>query len=84
MQTLSIETPAFQAFCFLCGTNKEKCPIMKRNQTEFLKLCLADSLIKLMADKPYEDISINAICEKADVGRTTFTVILITRAAKMT
>ena len=45
---------------------------MKRNQTEFLKLCLADSLIKLMADKPFEDISVNAICEKADVGRTTF------------
>ena len=45
---------------------------MKRNQTEFLKLCLADALVKLMADKPYEDISVNAICEKADVGRTTF------------
>ena len=45
---------------------------MKRNQTEFLKLCLADALIKLMADKPFESISVNSICEKADVGRTTF------------
>lgn len=45
---------------------------MKRNQTEFLKLCLADALIKLMTDKPFENISVNAICEKAGVGRTTF------------
>lgn len=45
---------------------------MKRNQTEFLKLCLADALIKLMTDKPFENISVNAIYEKAGVGRTTF------------
>lgn len=45
---------------------------MKQNQTEFLKLCLADSLLKLMTNTPLEDISVNAICENAGVGRTTF------------
>ncbi len=45
---------------------------MKNKQTEFLKLCLADALIKLMKTKNYEDISINSICELAGVGRTTF------------
>lgn len=45
---------------------------MKKNQTLFMKLCLADALIKLMQSQPFEAIHVNAICEKADVGRTTF------------
>ena len=45
---------------------------MKKNQTEFLKLCLADGLIKLLESKDYADIDINEICEMANVGRTTF------------
>ena len=45
---------------------------MKKSQTEFLKLCLADSLLKLMANKPFDEININEICKMADVGRTTF------------
>ena len=45
---------------------------MKKNQTEFLKLCLADGLIKLLESKDYADIDINEICETANVGRTTF------------
>ncbi len=45
---------------------------MKKNQTEFLKLCLADALIKLMETQDFELININAICKEADVGRTTF------------
>ena len=45
---------------------------MKQNQTTFLKLCLADALIKLMARQRYDSIGVNAICELAQVGRTTF------------
>lgn len=45
---------------------------MKKNQTAFLKLCLADALIKLMASQDYDTINVNAICETAGVGRTTF------------
>ena len=45
---------------------------MKRNQTDFLKLCLADALIKLLESKEYAEINVNEICELANVGRTTF------------
>ena len=45
---------------------------MKKNQTDFLKLCLADALVRLLETKEYESINVNEICEKAGVGRTTF------------
>ncbi len=45
---------------------------MKKNQTLFMKLCLADALIKLMQSQSFDEINVNAICEKADIGRTTF------------
>lgn len=45
---------------------------MKKNQTAFLKLCLADALLNLMETKDFETININTICNIADVGRTTF------------
>lgn len=45
---------------------------MKQNQTAFLKLCLADALIKLMQTQAFDAISVQAICKQADVGRTTF------------
>ena len=45
---------------------------MKKNQTDFLKICLADALIKLLELKEYAEINVNEICELADVGRTTF------------
>ena len=45
---------------------------MKKNQTNFLKLCLADAFIKLLQEKEYADINVNEICETANVGRTTF------------
>ncbi len=45
---------------------------MKKNQTDFLKLCLADALLKLLESKEYADINVNEICEMAGVGRTTF------------
>jgi len=46
---------------------------MKKEQSvKFLKLCLADALLKLMVDKPYSEININAVCKTAGVGRTTY------------
>lgn len=40
--------------------------------TEFLKECLADALIKLMREKPFEKISIQEIADKSGVGRATW------------
>ena len=45
---------------------------MEESRTTFLKLCLADSLIVLMKDKPYQDIAVTDICAKAGVSRSTF------------
>lgn len=45
---------------------------MKRNQTDFLKTCLADALIKIMKTQAYDTINVCAVCERAGVGRTTF------------
>lgn len=56
----------------LCGTKRRICTFMKKNQTIFLKLCLADALIKLMALQDYDTINVNTICKVAGVGRTTF------------
>lgn len=40
--------------------------------TEFLKICLADALIKLLKEKPIEKITIPEISELSGVGRTTY------------
>ncbi|MDD6644669.1 MAG: hypothetical protein PUE67_01190 [Oscillospiraceae bacterium] len=40
--------------------------------TEFLKECLADGLIQLMREKPFEKISIQEIADKSGVGRATW------------
>ena len=45
---------------------------MKKNQTAFMKLCLADALIKLMKNQDFNTINVNSICREADIGRTTF------------
>ena len=46
---------------------------MKKEQSaKFLKICLADALLRLMERKAYVDININEVCEKAGVGRTTY------------
>lgn len=37
-----------------------------------MKLCLADALIKLMESEEYDSIKVNAICNVAGIGRTTF------------
>ena len=48
------------------------CSFMKKNQTAFMKLCLADALIKLMKTQDFDTINVNSICREADIGRTTF------------
>ena len=45
---------------------------MKKNQTAFYKLCMADALIRLMKTKEYDAVTVAEICEIAGVGRTTF------------
>ena len=45
---------------------------MKKNQTAFMKLCLADALIKLMKTQDFDTIGVNSICKEAGIGRTTF------------
>lgn len=45
----------------------------KRNATtQFLKECIADALLKLLQDKPLEEITISEITTLANVGRVTF------------
>ncbi len=45
---------------------------MRKNNTEFLKKCMADALIELLKIKPIEKISITEITDKAGVGRATW------------
>lgn len=40
--------------------------------TEFLKECIADSLIKLMGTRPFEKITSTEITDLANVGRATY------------
>lgn len=45
----------------------------RRNITnEFLKECIADALLKLLQERPLEDISIVEITDLAGVGRSTY------------
>lgn len=44
----------------------------KEESTKFLKLCLAEALIRMMQEQSYESINISAVCERAGVGRTTY------------
>ncbi len=45
---------------------------MKKNQTAFFKLCLADSIIKLLKTEELDEIHVSDICREAGIGRTTF------------
>ena len=45
---------------------------MKKNQKAFMKVCLADALIKLMNTQDFDSINVSAICKEANIGRTTF------------
>ena len=47
-------------------------PMKKEESAKFLKLCLADSLLKMMSKQKFDTININAVCEQAGVGRTTY------------
>ena len=44
----------------------------KEKQTAFLKLCLADALVRLLEGQTLEGISVHAVCKQAGVGRTTY------------
>lgn len=45
----------------------------RRNATTlFLKECMADALIELMADKPFDKITIQEMTDRAKVGRVTY------------
>ena len=45
---------------------------MKKNNTEFLKECMSNALVRLLKEKPLEKISIIEITKKACVGRATW------------
>ena len=51
---------------------EEFVPMKKEESAKFLKLCLADSLLKMMSKQKFYTININAVCEQAGVGRTTY------------
>lgn len=46
----------------------------KKNQsTKFIKMCLADALIRLMRQgNSYSEINVSEICDLAGIGRTTY------------
>ncbi len=44
----------------------------KNVSTEFIKTCYSKALIELLKDKPYFDISVTDICNKAGFGRTSY------------
>lgn len=41
-------------------------------KTRYTRMALQDSLIELMKEKPITKITIKALCERADINRTTF------------
>ena len=44
----------------------------KNQNSEFIKLCLADALLDLLHRKDYVKVTVNEICARAGVGRSTF------------
>ena len=44
----------------------------KEESAKFLKLCLADALLKMLETQSYDSVNVNAVCERAGVGRTTY------------
>ncbi len=45
---------------------------MRKNNSDFLKSCMADAVYELLKNKPIEKISVTEITEKAGVGRATW------------
>ncbi len=43
-----------------------------RQSSKFLKKCIEDTLFILMETKPFKEIDVKLLCEKAYVGRTSF------------
>ncbi len=44
----------------------------KNVNNEFIKTCLSDALFYLLKDNDYSVITVNEICNKAGIGRTTY------------
>ena len=44
----------------------------ENRKVQYTRMVLADSLIELMRDKPFEKITIRELCELANVNRSTF------------
>lgn len=44
----------------------------KEENAKFLKLCLADALLKMMKTQRFDAINVNDVCKQAGVGRTTY------------
>ena len=70
--TEMIAVNAFPAVTAYAEQMGRICISMKKNQTDFYKLCMADALLRLMKEKDYDVITVAEICETAGVGRTTF------------
>ena len=43
-----------------------------RQSSAFIKECIEDSLFLLMENKPYRQIDVKQVCERAGVGRTSY------------
>lgn len=70
--TETIAVNAFPAVTVYAEQMGRICISMKKNQTDFYKLCMADALLRLMKTKDFDTITVAEICETAGVGRTTF------------
>ena len=46
--------------------------IQQSRKTKYTQMALKDSLIELMREKPFPQITIKELCAKADINRTTF------------
>ncbi len=60
-------------FCILCATLRERKVSMKTDiRSKYTQKVIRDNFIELLKETPLNKISVKAICEKADINRTTF------------
>lgn len=45
---------------------------LRARKRQQLREAIYDAAMELFAERPYDDVSVEAICERADVGRATF------------
>ena len=56
----------------------------KESSTKFLKLCLADALLKMMETQNYDSINITAVCEQAGAALEIQAAYLLTDNSDVT